>query len=217
MQINKIVVVVLLLTLRPFSANSQRGVTEILDELAKTIASYKCLYFEYTLKIEDLRLNTSEMQDGKVMMKSNKYRLSTKDIELYNDGTTQWQYLKEDNEVMISLSDSASDIVTNPLGFILGDKKEFKQKLKGEVNEDGFNLLEIDFYPWDIKMPYSYIRIRIDDKNYKPYSIRYAGKDGVNYTIKIKNYTPDLEIPNDEEFVFESSKYPDIEIVDLRE
>ncbi|MDR2384002.1 MAG: outer membrane lipoprotein carrier protein LolA [Prevotellaceae bacterium] len=216
MQINK-VIVVLLLILHPFSANSQKGVTEILDELAKTVASYKCLYFEYTLKTEDLRLNTSEMQDGKVMMKSDKYRLSTKDIELYNDGTTQWQYLKEDNEVMISLSDSTSDIVTNPLGFILGDKKEFKQKLKGEVNEDGFDLLEIDFYPWDIKMPYSYIRIRIDDKNHKPYSIRYAGKDGVNYTIKIKNYTPDLEIPNDEEFVFEPSKYPDIEIVDLRE
>jgi outer membrane lipoprotein-sorting protein len=216
MQLNK-VIVVLSLILHPVFANSQKGVTEILDELSKTIASYKCLYFEYTLKTEDLRLNTSEMQDGKVMMKSNKYRLSTKDIELYNDGTTQWQYLKEDNEVMISLADSASDIVTNPLGFILGDKKEFKQKLKGEVNEDGFNLLEIDFYPWDIKMPYSYIRIRLDDKKHRPYSIRYAGKDGVNYTIKIKNYTPDVEIPNDEEFVFESSKYPDIEIVDLRE
>jgi outer membrane lipoprotein-sorting protein len=216
MHINK-VIVVLLLILLPFYASSQKGVTEILDELAGTIASYKCLYFEYTIKTEDLRLNTSEMQDGKVMMKSNKYRLSTKDIELYNDGTTQWQYLKEDNEVMISLPDSASDIVTNPLGFILGDKKEFKQKLKGEVNEDGFNLIEIDFYPWDIKMPYSYIRIRIDEEKHAPYSIRYAGKDGVNYTIKIKNYTPDNEIPDDEEFVFESSKYPDIEIIDLRE
>jgi outer membrane lipoprotein-sorting protein len=205
------------LVLLPFFANSQKGVTEVLDELARTISSYKCLYFEYTLKTEDLQLNTSEMQDGKVMMKGNKYRLSTKDVELYNDGITQWQYLKEDNEVMISLSDSVSDIVSNPLGFILGDKKEFKQKLKGEINEDGFDLLEIDFYPWDIKMPYSYIRIRIDDKKHQPYSIRYIGKDGVNYTIKIKNYTPDIELPNDEEFVFDPSKYPDIETVDLRE
>ncbi|MDR1595164.1 MAG: outer membrane lipoprotein carrier protein LolA [Prevotellaceae bacterium] len=210
-------IVVLLLILFPGFANSQRGVEEVLDELARTIASYKCLYFEYTLKTEDHQLNTSTMQDGKVMMKGNKYRVSTKDVELYNDGTTQWQYLKEDNEVMISLADSTSDIVTNPLGFILGDKKEFKQKLKGAVNEDGFDLLEVDFYPWDIKMPYSYIRVRIDDKAHKPYSIRYVGKDGVNYTIKIKNYTPDVEMPDDVEFVFEASKYPDIETVDLRE
>ncbi|MDR2286339.1 MAG: outer membrane lipoprotein carrier protein LolA [Prevotellaceae bacterium] len=216
MRINKITVVLLLVSF-PFFANSQKDLEEVLDELARTIASYKCLYFEYTLKTEDLQLSTSTMQDGKAMMKGNKYRVSTKDIELYNDGTTQWQYLKEDNEVMISLADSTADIVANPLGFILGDKKEFKQKLKGEVNEDGFDLLEIDFYPKDIKMPYSFIRVRIDDSAHKPYSIKYAGKDGVNYTIKIKNYTPDDDIPEDEEFVFDTSKYPDIETVDLRE
>jgi outer membrane lipoprotein-sorting protein len=209
--------VVLLLILFPSFAFSQRGVKEVLDELSKTIASYKCLYFEYTVKIEDLHLNTSEMQDGKVLMKGNKYRLSTKEIDIYSDGVTQWQYLKEENEVMISLPDSTSDIVANPLGFILGDKKEFKQKLKGEVIEDGFDLLEIDFYPIDIKMPYAYIRTRIDDKAHKPYSIKYVGKDGVHYTIKIKQYAPDIELPKDEEFVFDASKHPDLETVDLRE
>ncbi|MDR1887746.1 MAG: outer membrane lipoprotein carrier protein LolA [Prevotellaceae bacterium] len=216
MQIKRIVFVSSLI-LFPLFADSQRGVEEVLNRLSETIASYRCLYFEYTLKIEDIHLRTSEMQDGKVLMKGNKYRLSTKAIDLYNDGTIQWQYLKDDNEVMISLADSASDIVTNPLGFILGDKKEFKQKLKGEVIEDGLNLLEIDFYPWNLKTPYSYIRVRIDDEKQKPYSIRYLGKDGVNYTIKIKNYSPNIEMPENEEFVFEPSKYPDVEIVDLRE
>lgn len=215
MRISKTAVIVSII-LYPFFANSQKEAGEILDNLARTIASYKCLYFEYTLKTEDLQLNTSGMQDGKAMMKGNKYRLSTSDVELYNDGITQWQYLKADSEVVISLADSTSDIVTNPVGFLLGDRKEFKQKLKGEVSEDGFNLLEIDFYPWDIKMPYSYIRIRIDSSKRRPYSIRYAGKDGVNYTIKIKNYTPDTDIPDDREFVFDPSKYPDIETVDLR-
>jgi outer membrane lipoprotein-sorting protein len=216
MWINKATVVVSLIIL-PLFANSQKGVTEVLDELAQTISSYKCLYFEYTIKTEDLHLNTSGMQYGKALVKGNKHRLSTKDVELYCDGITQWRYLKEDNEVTVSLTDSTSDIITNPLGFILGDRKEFKQKLKGEVNEDGFDLLEVDFYPWNIKMPYAYIRVRIDDKNHKPYSIRYVGKDGVNYTIKITNYTPNVEIPKDEEFVFDPSKYPDMETVDLRE
>jgi outer membrane lipoprotein-sorting protein len=201
----------------PVFAGSQKGVDEVLDKLAETIASYKCLYLEYTLKTEDFHLETSELQDGKVMMKGSKYKVSTKDLDLYSDGLTQWQYLKEDNEVMISLADSASDIITNPLGFILGDKKEFKRKLKGEVNEDGFDLLEIDFYPWDLKTPYSCIRIRIDGSRQKPYSIKYVGKDGVHYTVKIKNYSPNIDIPEDGEFIFKSSKHPGVEIVDLRE
>jgi outer membrane lipoprotein-sorting protein len=210
-------ILVTALMLLPFFANTQKGVKEVLDKLSETVKSYKSLYFEYTMTIEDRHLGTSEMQDGKVLMKDNKYRLSTNVVEMYSDGITQWQYLKEDNEVVISLSDSTSDIVGNPLGFILGDRKEFKQKLKGEVIEDGFNLLEIDFYPWNIKMPYSYVRVRVDDNSHRPYSIKYVGKDGVNYTIKIKNYTPDADTPRDEEFVFEPSKHPGVEIVDLRE
>jgi outer membrane lipoprotein-sorting protein len=217
MRIKKIVFVLSLILL-PFCAVSQKDVEEVLTKLSGTISSYKCLYFEYTLQTEDTRLKTSDLQDGKVLMKGNKYRLSTKDVELCNDGTTQWQYLKENNEVMISLSDSASDIMTNPIGFIMGDKKEFKQKLKGEIIEDGLTLLEIDFYPRDLKTPYSYIRVRINEKKQMPYSIRYVGKDGVNYTIKLKNYSPDIEdIPKDTEFVFDASKYQSIEIVDLRE
>ncbi|MDR3245676.1 MAG: outer membrane lipoprotein carrier protein LolA [Prevotellaceae bacterium] len=217
MQIKKIIFIAFSIAL-PLFTLAQKGVEEILKELSETISSYKCLYFEYTMKAEDVHLATSEMQDGKVLMKGNKYRLSTtKGVDLYNDGTTQWQYLKDNNEVMISLSDSTSDVITNPLGFIMGDKKEFKQKLKGEVIEDDLNLVEIDFYPKDIKVPYSYIRVRINEKKRIPFSIKYMGKDGMNYTIKIKNYTPDIEMPKDEEFVFESSKYPDIEIVDLRE
>jgi outer membrane lipoprotein-sorting protein len=210
-------IVVISLILFPLFAISQKNIKDILDSLSATVASYKSLYFEYTMTIKDRHLNTSEMQDGKVLMKGCKYRLSTKGVEIYTDGVTQWQYLKDDNEVVISLTDSTSDIVTNPLGFILGDKKEFKQKLKGEVVEDGFNLLEIDFYPWDIKMPYSYIRIRIDDSKHRPYSIQYVGKDGVDYTIKIKNYTPNADAPEDGEFVFDPSKHPGVETVDLRE
>jgi outer membrane lipoprotein-sorting protein len=196
---------------------AQRGVAEVLDELAATIKSYQCLYFEYTMTIADRHLHTSEMKDGKIIMKGNKFRLSTVDVDIYSDGATQWQYLKSDNELMISLADSTADIVSNPVGFIMGDKKDFKQLLKGEVVEDGFDLIEIDFYPWNIKMPYSCIRIRIDDRKHRPYSVKYIGKDGVDYIIKIKNYAPNIELPDDGEFVFDPSKYPDIEIVDLRE
>jgi len=217
MRIKRIIFVSFLFLL-PYFAVSQKNVEEVLNKLSGTISSYKCLYFEYTLQTEDTRLKTSDLQDGKVLMKGHKYRLSTKDAELYNDGTTQWQYLKENNEVMISLSDSASDIIANPIGFITGDKKEFKQKLKGEIIEDGLTLLEIDFIPRDLKTPYSYIRVRINEKKQQPYSIRYVGKDGVNYSIKIKNYAPDIDdVPGDTEFVFDASKYQGIETVDLRE
>jgi len=215
---NKKLIIILLLFGFALPAFSQGDISAILSKLTKTIKSYKSLYFEYTLTIEDKQLNTSSMQDGKILAQGKKFKISTNDSFFFSDGETQWQYLKDDNEVVISSADPDSeDLLVNPIGFITGDKKEYKQRLKGEVNEDGFALTEIDFYPIDLKTPYSYIRIRIDEEKQKPYSIRYIGKDGVNYIIKIKSYTPNIEIPKEESFTFDASKYPNIEIIDLRE
>ncbi|MDR0559762.1 MAG: outer membrane lipoprotein carrier protein LolA [Prevotellaceae bacterium] len=198
--------------------SAQDDVNEILDRLSKKMASYKCFYFEYTIKTEDIQLKTSELQYGKVLTKGKKFRLSTKDVYLYSNGETQWQYLKPENEVVISTVDANSDdFFINPIGFITGDRKNFKQRLKNEVIEDGINLTEIDFYPRDLKTPYAYIRVRINEKKQMPYSIKYVGKDGVHYTIKINNSSTDIEMPDDSEFVFEPSKYQNITVVDLRE
>jgi len=216
--VKKINIFAFLMIFFSLAAFSQKEAEAILNKLSKTISGYNSLYFEYTLRTEDLQLSTSNMQDGKVLAKGNKYRVSTKDADIYSDGITQWQYLKDANEVVIFSADTESDdFMTNPIGFITGNRDEFKQSLKGEVDEDGLKLTQIDFYPKDIKKPYSYIRVRINEQKQQPYSIRYVGKDGVNYTIKIKNYLPNVEAPKNEDFIFIPENYPDIVIEDLRE
>jgi hypothetical protein len=199
------------------TAQGDNGAGEkIMNRLAKTISSYKCLYFEYTLRTEDIHAETSSLQDGKVLTKGKKFKALTKDVEIYNDGVNQWYYMKADNEVTVSLSDT-SDVVLNPLLFITGDRKNFKQRLKGAVNEDGFTLTEVNFYPSDLRMPYAYIRLHLDEQKQEPYSLRYVGKDGVNYTIKIKSYAPNIELPDDAEFAFNAAAHPGITEVDLRD
>jgi outer membrane lipoprotein-sorting protein len=214
------IVVVSLLTFFPLCLQAQaqdREAEKIMDKLSKAIASYKCLYFEYTLRIEDVQLNTSELRYGKVLTKGNKFKLSTNNLDVYSDGTNQWQYLKEENEVTVSLADPESDdLMSNPVGFITGNRKEYKQSLKGEVNEGDLVLTEIDFYPRDLKTPYSYVRVRINEKKQVPYSIKYVGKDGVHYTIRINNYAPDTDVPDDGEFVFDVAKHQDVIVNDLR-
>ncbi|MDR2424099.1 MAG: outer membrane lipoprotein carrier protein LolA [Prevotellaceae bacterium] len=210
--------IAVILMLLPLSLVARDSVDEILNRLSKKISSFKCLYFEYTVRTEDTQQQTSELQYGKVLTKGKKFRMTTANLEFYCDSITQWQYLKQEKEVVISLADpETDDFMVNPIGFITGDRKNFKQSLKGKVMEDGIDLTEIDFYPRDLKTPYAYIRARIDEKRQMPYSIKYVGKDGVHYTIKINSHSADIELPNDSEFVFDVNKYQDITIVDLRE
>lgn len=216
-EMKKYIAVILLFAL-PASLVAQKDVDKILNRMSEKIASFKCLYFEYTVRTEDTHQQTSELQYGKVLAKGKKFRMTTANVELYCDSITQWQYLKQEKEVVISLADpETDDFMVNPTGFITGDRKNFKQSLKGKVMEDGIDLTEIDFYPRDLKTPYAYIRTRIDEKRQLPYSIKYVGKDGVHYTIKINSHSSDIEMPDDSEFVFDVTKYQDITVVDLRE
>jgi hypothetical protein len=125
--------------------------------------------------------------------------------------------MKEDNELVISKADAESDdIISNPVQFLTGQHKDFKYKYVDKVDEDGKIWSEINYYPKNLKTPYSYIRLHFDEQKMQPYSIFYAGKDGVNYTVRLNIYMPDVETPKDEEFVFNPAKYPDIAITDLR-
>jgi outer membrane lipoprotein-sorting protein len=190
---------------------------KLLDKLAKKVKSYKNLYIEYTVIVKNKQTETSSFEDGKITSKGNRFKLTSKSADVYCDGTTQWTYLKEDNEVMISKADSESDdMVSNPVRFLTGKRKDFKYKYTDKVEEDGEVRSEISYFPKDLNTPYSYIKLRFDEGKMQPYSIFYAGKDGVDYTVRLKTYMPDAESPKNEEFVFDPSKYHDIVITDLR-
>ena len=76
--------------------------------------------------------------------------------------------------------------------------------------------MEFDFFPKQIEnKKYSKITIRIDKTKKQIFSVRYVGKDGVNYLIEIDKM---LENPTiaDTEVKFNKASYPDAEIIDMR-
>jgi hypothetical protein len=190
---------------------------KLLDKLAKKLKSHKNLYIEYTVIVRNKQTESNSFEDGKISSKGNRFKLTSKTTDIYCDGLTQWTYLKADNEVMISKADADSDdVISNPVRFLTGKRKEFKYKYADKVEEDGKRWSEINYFPKDLKTPYSYIKLRFDEQKMQPYSIFYSGKDGVDYTVRLKTYIPDTDMPNDEDFVFNPMKYPDIVITDLR-
>ena len=125
--------------------------------------------------------------------------------------------MKDIQEVNIQTVDkSGDDFLSDPVKFLTGQRKDFKYFYKGLVKEDGKTFTEIDYTPKNVKAPYSYIRLHIDEKTLTPYSLKYHGRDGVHYTIRLTNYIPNVDI-SVMNFVFAPSQYPDIIINDLRD
>lgn len=198
------------------SVFAQDNSKAVLSALTKEVDSYSSLYVEYNMLTENKQLNTSKRDAGKLTASKNRFKLTTGNLEVYCDGETQWSYIKDANEVTISLADpDGDDIFSNPVKFITGQRKDFKYKYKGEVEVDGKVLTEIDYYPKDLQAPYSIIRMHLDQKKMQPHSIKYFGKDGVLFTLNLVQYKPNIPVTTTE-FTFNPSGIPEIEIVDLR-
>jgi outer membrane lipoprotein-sorting protein len=132
------------------------------------------------------------------------------------DGKTLYAYMKEANEVNISEPDPKDDNTLNPAKIFTIYETGYKIRYISEKFEETRSLQEIELYPKDLKKDFSKIIIKIDKTKNELYSMQRFGKDGNTYTIKLINMTTNKEM-DDAMFKFDKTKYPKVEIIDLRD
>lgn len=192
---------------------------EILDALSKKAEEYKSFKadFEYTLVNNDEGIN--ETQSGKVTMKGKKkYKLEVAGQEISSDGETVWTFITDVNELQISdvpEEDEDDGNIMNPANAFHMYKKGFKYKYDGKANIDGIEADVIKMYPMKPEgKNYHTVIVNIDKVKLELISMVVKGKDGNEYTYRLKNFTPNIEL-NDSDFEFDEDRADDI--IDLRE
>jgi outer membrane lipoprotein-sorting protein len=189
---------------------------KILDRVASTINSLQSMKADFELLIEDRKEKTKNSSTGNLLLKHNKYKLISEGSTVYFNGTTMWTYVSANNEVTITEpSVNAADFMSNPAGFFTSYKKEFKFRFIREVNKNGILCYEIDLFPKNLNQPYSRIKVFVNKSSDLPAVISSIGKDGVDYTVILKNTVVNQEVP-DTAFSFDPAKFKKIEIIDMR-
>jgi outer membrane lipoprotein-sorting protein len=94
-------------------------------------------------------------------------------------------------------------------------EKGFKSKFIAEKTVAGKAVYQIELFP--DKKDFEVIKIAIDINKATSMiqSALLTGTDGNIYTITVDKFEPDNEI-QDAEFVFDTKKYPGVEVIDLR-
>jgi len=192
---------------------------EILDALSNKAEGYKSFSadFEYTLINKAEGIN--ETQKGKVTMKGkNKYKLEIAGQEIMSDGETVWTFIKDVNEVQISdvpEEDEEEGNIMNPANAFHLYKNGFKYKYEGKSTIDEIEADVIKMYPMDPQgKNYHTVIVNINKAKLELVSMIVKGKDGNEYTYRLKNFSPNIEI-SDSDFEFDEDRADDI--IDLRE
>jgi chaperone LolA len=187
---------------------------KLLDAVSAKFKTYKAIQAKFTLKIENASGKNIGNKSGSVYMKGTKYRISAPGQEIFSDGSTVWTYEKSSNEVTISKIDPAANSITPQKLFTNFYDKDFLYKLNGPTTVAGKSYQEVELTPIDKTKAFHKVLVYIDAKSTIT-TTKVFEKTGNRYTYSISNMSTNGAIP-DPTFVFDQSKYPGVEVVDLR-
>jgi outer membrane lipoprotein-sorting protein len=200
-----------------FCQQNDPAAKKVLDGVSAKFKTFKSVQATFTLRNEDSKGTLLGSKKGTVSLKGNRYRVSIAGTgqEIFCDGTNIWTYDKSANEVTITKPDNSANTITMQKLFTSFYDKDFLYKLNGDKTVNKRTLQEIEMTPVDKTKPFHKVYLQVDKQNKTIYSTRILDKSGsvVVYTVNSMNGNANLP---DNLFVFDKSKYPGVEVVDLR-
>lgn len=188
---------------------------KILDAVSTKFKSFKTVQASFTYSVENADGKSLSNKKGSVSMKGTKYRVSFNGQEIYCDGTTVWNYDKSTNEVTVSKLDAANGTITPQKLFTNFYDKDFLYTLNGEKKMGGKTIQEIQMTPTDKSKSFHTVYLLIDKASKTIYSTRVLEKTGDRYSYTVTSLKSNKPI-DDKTFVFDKSKFPGVEVVDLQ-
>ena len=167
----------------------------------------------FGLVVKDANSSTPSIMGGTFLMKGNQFTFSTKEMQIYFDGKTQWAYMPDINEVSITSPTEKELAETNPLALLQAySTKSTARHIKNNAVKDAYT---IELTPKDKTSDIKKIQVVVNKKTYFPQSIQLADKKGMISTLALTKFQKGIKT-DDKTFTFNSSIYKDIEINDLR-
>jgi len=189
------------------------GATPILKKLATKYMGCSTMKIEYSYKCEknDKLLDS---KTGVMTVKGDKYTFVFGNQTSYCDGKTLWNYQKDIKEVSIYEYIEEEDNLLNPAKILSDWNKEYRAKFIRDDSENGKMVQIIDLMPLKSSSFYK-IRLVIDKAKQEIVSVTAFEKDNTTYSYHIDKMTVNSPI-DDATFVFDVTKYPDVDVNDMR-
>ncbi len=187
----------------------------ILDGVSAKFKTFSTVTASFTYSVENASGKQLSSKTGNLKMKGTKYRVSFSGQEIYCNGTTVWNYDKSSNEVTISKLDASGGMITPQKLFTNFYDKDFRYMLNGEKKIGSNTIQEIEMTPIDKKKSFHKVYVQVDKGSKTIYSTRVLENDGTRYIYTVTTMKTNTPMA-DNEFVFDKTKYPGVEEVDLR-
>jgi len=188
---------------------------KLLDDISTSTKGMEPLKVEFTYLLDNKATKVKETNQGNIVIEGSKYVLNMGKIQMFCDGKAVYTYLSQNDEMQINNISTEADAL-NPATLFTAYQKGFKYALKKDEVINGTTYQVVELYPENLKKKYSKIQILVNKTKKQIYSFKTFGKDGTNYEIVVKTLGAKVKVDS-KFFAVDMSKFPNAEVVDLRE
>ena len=188
---------------------SQDKSETILKQVSSKTSSYSNIEAHFTNSITNKIADLNISEKGILYLKDDLYRIEMGGQTIISDGENNWIHLIDENEVQITETDEENESVNPSKMFTL-----YEEGYNHQFISENEEIYIIDLTP---KISNSFIKIelRIKKKEMHISGFTLFDKNGGEYIYNVDKFIPNQDM-KDELFQFNSSKYPGIEVIDLR-
>ena len=186
----------------------------VIDKTVQIYKEWGGMDVNFTMRIFSEKSGINESVEGAIRMKNNKFVLTTPDMIIWFDGTTQWTYMLQSDEVSINTPDEDELRYLNPMMFLQGYKKDFNITAIGEsTSVHAKAAFDIQLTPKK-KNDIEKIEIQVEKNTSLPVKLVLTMRQQNRITMLISELKAGS--PPDEQFSFPQASYPNVTINDLR-
>jgi len=197
-----------------FAQSDDQSAKQLLDKASAKIKSYKSLQVQFSYQLQDAQGVSQGTKKGTASMKGIKYLVQLSGQEIYCDGKTIWTYDKSSNEVTITKVDPSSSTISPQKLFTNFYDKDFLYKVNGEQKTGAKTLVEIEMTPRDKTQNFHKVYLYVDKKTFIVSPIKVLDKNGNRYVYTVISLNGNAGL-TDASFIFEKSKHPGVEEINL--
>jgi len=198
-------------------AQTDTKAKEILDQVSAKTKTFTSMSADFVFSMVNKEMDINEQNEGTIKVKGQKYMVSLPGtgLEIYSNGETIWNYMKEGNQVTITNVEDAGSELMDPSSIFSIYERGFRSKFIAEKKEGGKTLYQIELFPDSDEFQVEKIEVNIDKATMFLNSATLYGTDENLYGIVVKKMETNKSFA-DSDFVFDKSKHGDVEVIDLR-
>ena len=206
-------ITIFLLTIAACLSAFAQSAHTLLDTAVEKIQKSTGIEAQFSLNILH-HGNESGTVEGTLLLKGEQFCIDTPETIVWFDGTTEWNYVKNSDEVNISNPEANELNSINPVALLslyqqgytatLGTQSQYRGTAIHKVvltATEGQNIQQVVVY--------------LKKNSLEPMRIHVKQSDGIEAEALLKHYSDNKNLP-EESFKFPKQHYPTAEVIDLR-